>query len=315
MNGLSLARDYYAACRPILLQAIPDIMARAAVGLAGEGSECLGCDDARSRDHDFGPAFCLWLPRAELRDARERIDAALARLPREFHGLTSRFAPERRHGPANGRVGPLAIEDFYAFFTGLDRPPSHWREWLRIPEYQLAACTSGEVFEDGAGEFSRWREALLACYPRDVRLKKLAARCMVAAQAGQYNLPRSLERGDGVAAMLAAARFAEAALSLVFLCNRRYMPFYKWAGRLGRRLPILGEELGRTLDILAAHPLRGPQDMDAVRTVEDFCAAVAAHLRAVGLSTEEDSWLWAHGPHILRQVENEELRRMDMLQG
>ena len=33
MNGLSLARDYYAACRPILLQAIPDIMARAAVGL------------------------------------------------------------------------------------------------------------------------------------------------------------------------------------------------------------------------------------------------------------------------------------------
>ena len=179
----------------------------------------------------------------------------------------------------------------------------------------MAACTSGEVFEDGAGEFSRWREALLACYPRDVRLKKLAARCMVAAQAGQYNLPRSLERGDGVAAMLAAARFAEAALSLVFLCNRRYMPFYKWAGRLGRRLPILGEELGRTLDILAAHPLRGPQDMDAVRTVEDFCAAVAAHLRAVGLSTEEDSWLWAHGPHILRQVENEELRRMDMLQG
>ena len=44
-------------------------------------------------------------------------------------------------------------------------------------------------------------------------------------------------------------------------------------------------------------------------------SAVAAHLRAVGLSTEEDSWLWAHGPHILRQVENEELRRMDMLQG
>ena len=116
MNGLSLARDYYAACRPILLQAIPDIMERAAVGLAGEGSECLGCDDACSRDHDFGPAFCLWLPRAELRDARERIDAALARLPREFHGLTSHFAPEGRRDPANGRVGPLAIEDFYVFF-------------------------------------------------------------------------------------------------------------------------------------------------------------------------------------------------------
>lgn len=314
MKGLSLARDYYAVCRPILLETIPDILKRAAVGLVGEGSECLGCDDIHSHDHDFGPAFCLWLPRTELHANRERIDAALAQLPREFHGFISRFVPGCRKDTAKGRVGPLAIEDFYAFFTGLERPPSHWQEWLRIPEYHLAACTSGEVFEDSIGEFSRWRESLLPCYPHDVRLKKLTARCMIAAQAGQYNLPRALARADGIAAMLAAARFAEASLSLVFLCNHQYMPFYKWAGKLGRCLPILGEELGQTLDILAAHPLRGPQDMDITRTVEDFCSSVAAHLRTVGLSTEKDSWLWAHGPHILRHIENEELRRMDMLQ-
>lgn len=318
MNGLALAREFYAACRPVLMAEIPQIMRRAVVGLAGEGSECLGCDDALSQDHDFGPCFCLWLPREELRADLARIEAALALLPQEFQGHASRLVPGRRDAASAQRVGPLAVEDFYGFFTGLAQPPTTWREWLGIPEYHLASCVSGEIFEDatdGKGEFIRWRQALLAYYPRDVRLKKLAARCMLMAQAGQYNLPRSLARGDGPAAMLAAARFAEAALSLVFLCNRRYMPFYKWAGKLASSLPTLGAELSQTLGELAAHPLRGPQDMDAAQTVENFCAATAAHLRATGLSTEPDSWLWAHGPQILRHVQNEELRHMDMLQG
>ena len=70
MNGLELSRAFYSACRPALVAAIPDIMAQAAAGLVGEGSECLGCDDATSQDHDFGAAFCLWLPREVLRAQR-----------------------------------------------------------------------------------------------------------------------------------------------------------------------------------------------------------------------------------------------------
>jgi len=311
MQGLDLARTFYAVCRPMLRAGIPDIMDRAAVGLVGEGSECFGCDDALSHDHDFGPGFCLWLPRAELRAALPRLEAALAGLPGEFAGLASRLAPQRRQG----RVGPLGLEDFYGFFTGLPHPPATWEEWLRIPEWQLAACTNGAVFEDGAGEFTRWREVLLGFYPRDVFLKKLCARCMVMAQAGQYNLPRSLGRGDGVAAMLAGARFAEAALSLVYLCNGRYMPFYKWAARLAADLPVLGLEVTRTLRELAACPLRDAGDARAGEAVEEFCAATAAHLRRAGLSSASGDWLWEHGPSILRQVENADLRRLDLLQG
>lgn len=158
MNGLDLARDFYRRCRPLLQAEIPDIMARAAVGLAGEGSECLGCDDAISRDHDFGPAFCLWLPKAELAEAatRERLERALEALPAEFGGYPSRLAPERR----NGRVGPLPIEDFFGFFTGLREPTPTWRDWLRIPEHHLSSCANGEVFEDNLGEFFRWCAAL-----------------------------------------------------------------------------------------------------------------------------------------------------------
>ena len=203
-SGQDLARDFYTACRPSLMADIPEIMARAAVGLAGEGSECFGCDDALSRDHDFGPGFCLWLPQAELAAALPKLEKALARLPQEFGGYASRLAPHARQG----RVGPLALERFYAFFTGLEQPPTGNLQWLTIPEYQLAACTNGAVFEDQAGLFSFWRAALLAYYPEDVRLKKLTARCMVMAQAGQYNLPRCLRRGDGAAALLALALHA-----------------------------------------------------------------------------------------------------------
>ncbi len=311
MQGLELAREFYRHCRPLLLAAIPDIMAQAAIGLVGEGSECLGCDDEISRDHDFGPAFCIWLPRAELASVKERLEQALSKLPQTFGTYPSRLVPERREG----RVGPLAIEDFFHFFTGLQEPTPTWRDWLRIPEYHLASCTNGEIFEDNLGEFCRWREVFLAHYPHDILLKKMAARCMIMAQAGQYNLPRMLRRGDGVAAMLAAARFAEAALSLVFLCNRRYMPFYKWAGTIAGTLPVLGRRLSGLLAYLAAHPLRGAQDMEVSEAVESFCEAVATHLRMERLSNRPDAWLWEHGIELLLQIENAELRSMDALQG
>lgn len=339
MQGLTLSRQFYEACRPTLWADMPDIMQQAAVGLAGEGSECFGCDDVTSRDHDFGPAFCLWLPRALLRESLPRVNAVLARLPQHFGGYVSRLASLPGVGATGeqagqggqgalgmNRVGPLAVEDFYQFFTGLEQPPANNMQWLGIPEYQLAACTNGAVFEDHAGVFSAWRSAL-SCYPEDVRLKKLAARCMVMAQAGQYNIPRSLGRGDGIAALLALGRFAEAALSLVFLCNGRYMPFYKWAGKQAAALPVLGAEATRLLAALAATPLGGglashapqtsphPQAMPVASMVEELCAAVAAHLRATGLSSEPGDWLWAHGPQILRHVQDAALRRMDMLQG
>lgn len=311
MQGLKLARDFYQVCQPILRAELAGIMDTAAVGLVGEGSECFGCDDAQSQDHDFGPAFCLWLPREVLLAEQPRIEAAFAKLPHEFQGFESRLAPQSRQG----RVGPLPIEDFYAFFTGLDHAPATWQEWLAIPEYQLAACTNGEVFEDMGGTFTRWRTALLACYPSDVLLKKMTARCMVMAQAGQYNLPRSLQRNDPVAAMLAAARFAEAALSFVFLCNRRYMPFYKWAAKLAGGLPVLGPQAVQALRVLALTSMQGDQASEAVAAVEDFCTHAANHLRAVGLSTAPGNWLWEHGPQIMRHVEEPALLRMDMLQG
>lgn len=307
MNGLELARRFYLSCRPLLENCIPDIMRQAAAGLAGEGSECFGCDDEISRDHDFGAAFCIWLPEKTLKDNFCRIDEAFACLPKQFEGFPTRFAPHLSHG----RVGPLSIENFYHFFTGFDHPPASWREWLAIPEYQLAAATNGAVFVDNEGTFSKWRQKLLAGYPRDVWLKKLAARTMLVAQSGQYNFPRALKRGDQISTMLAKSRFAENALGLVYLLNHRYMPFYKWASRLARDLPIFGQLAHETLHKLATLPI---DDMAvATEAVESFCAAIADYLAQNGLSDNADAWLWAHGPAIIARANDPEIKKLDLL--
>ncbi len=311
-NGMTLAENFYVACgEPLLRRAVPELMERLAVGLVGEGSECFGCDDGVSRDHDWGPAFCLWLPRTELEAARERLEAALAQLPPTFEALPTRMAPERRMG----RVGPLSIEEFYARFTRLPQPPAHWREWRVIPEHFLAVCTNGRVFYDAAGQFSAFRKALLAFYPEDVRLKKMAARCMAMAQAGQYNLPRSLRRGETMAAMLAAARFAEAALSMVFLLNRQYMPFYKWAHRMAGGLSLLGTTTQRCLTELAGLDWkRGAELADtAAAVVEELCVEVAAALRDSGLSDASGDWLLEHGPSVQARIAAQELRSMPVM--
>jgi len=310
-NGLSLSKRFFQASLPLLNRHIPDVMARSAAGLVGEGSECLGVDDHISRDHDWGAAFCLWVPDELLAAERERIESAFALLPDTFEGFPVRMMPEARMG----RVGPLPLRGFYRRFLGLDRAPAAWREWRSIPEYHLCSCTNGAVFMDNGGEFTALREELLRYYPEDIRRKKIAARCMIMAQAGQYNLGRALQRGELVTAMLAAARFSEAALSMAFLLNRRFMPFYKWAPRLAQGLPILGTATVNTLQKLARTSWNEPNlAMPAMEAIENLCSAAADELRRQGLASEAGSWLWPLGPSVQRGIQDPELRRLNVME-
>ena len=66
MNGLELSREYFESFgRPLLENDFSGLLPYVAVGLIGSGSECLGFDDEVSRDHDFEPGFCIFLPGEE----------------------------------------------------------------------------------------------------------------------------------------------------------------------------------------------------------------------------------------------------------
>ena len=106
MQGLELSRRYFEACLPLLQEQAGDILPLCAVGLAGEGSECLGFDDATSRDHDWGPGFCIWLSREDLARNRQRLEDVPRLLPGTFEGFPCRMTPERHMG----RTGPMAMD-------------------------------------------------------------------------------------------------------------------------------------------------------------------------------------------------------------
>ena len=279
---------------PRLARMAPEADGRVAAGLVGEGSECFGYDDELSRDHDWGPAVCLWVRREDLPALAGPLAAVLADLPPSFEGL-----PMRRPGPeARDRSGVLEVEGFYRRFTGLERPPERAEEWLAIPEHALATCTNGRVFTDPCGAFTRHRERLLGHYPEPVRRHKLAASLMSAAQSGQYNLPRCLRR-DPVAAALAQAAFLRHAMGAAFLLVRRYRPFYKWMFRALEQLPEPGPALAAAiLDLVQAR-----SSAARVSGAEAVAELLAGALRVAGLTGSRDPFLLAHARELQRSLE------------
>lgn len=308
MQGLELAEKYYAHYgRPMILEKFNEYGSRIAVGLVGDGSECYGFDDAFSRDHDWGPSFCLWLTNNDYQLIGTALQAEVDKLPRDFAG----YGPRQVSAYGDNRVGVFETGIFYHRFIGLARPPASLDEWLRIPEDALANCTNGKVFYDPLGEFSRFRNVLKEFYPEDVRLKKIAARCMTIAQFGQYNFRRCVKRQEYVAAGYAQAKFCSDVISLVFLLNREYKPFFKWMHRAMRPLPILGEYV-----FTAVHDLVTTTDSDLKYTlIEGICTALREELMRQGLSDSASDFLLDHGPVIQQKIENPNLRARNILVG
>jgi hypothetical protein len=300
VKGLDLAEAYFQEIgAPMIAERFPEYTDRIAAGLVGPGSECFGFDDELSRDHDWGPGFCLWLTRDYHEAIGRSLQEAYEKLPGTFRG----FGPRLASPGEEGRTGVCEVSSFYRNYTGLDHIPQNLREWLALPEQSLAVCTNGRVFHDPSGVFSRWRETLEGFYPRDVRLKKIASRCATIAQAGQYNFERSLKRGEHFAAHYAVTKFCADAISLVFLLNRRYVPFYKWMHRALRDLPLLGSRIHGMVERLALERddrAKGPM-------IEEMCALLVDVLRREGLSDSQSDFLLDHAHSVHSRIDDPEL--------
>jgi hypothetical protein len=308
MKGLELAESYYLAYGvPMLKEKFAPYVDRIAAGLVGDGSECLGFDDEISQDHDWGPGFCLWLTEEDFQAAGNAINYELSKLPQTFGG----YGPRQMSEWGAGRVGAFEISRFYCNFIGVNCLPTDINQWLFIPEDCLSACTDGKVFHDPLGEFTRWRNALLAFYPEDVRLKKIASRCMTVAQSGQYNLKRCVQRKEYFAAQYAETKFCADVISLIFLLNKRYTPFYKWMHRALKALPLLGEFVhARITDIVISNDYE-----EKINIGEDICVKIISELRSQGLSDAKSSFLLDHGPQIQSKIKDKQLKERNVWVG
>ena len=303
MKGLELSRRFWEELlRPALEEKCPELLPRLAAGLCGAGSDCLGYDDEISQDHAFAAGCMVFISSAESRETAFALSAVYDRLPREFLG----YPAEHRSRQGDGRYGVKTREDFFLSRTGSPGAPESWRQWLSIPSGYLAEAVAGEVFFDGNGAFTRIREEIRTGMDEDVRLKKLAARAALMAQSGQYNFPRCRRRGEEGAARLAVGEFVRESLGMLFLLNRRHMPFYKWAFRAARELPRLSEQAD-TLESLLIDP-----DQE---TVENVCAAVIGELKTQGLTGGSWDFLEPHAFEVMERIEDPEIRALHVMEG
>lgn len=332
MTGLTLSRLYYQQIgRPAIEKEFPQYISRIAVGLVGDGSECFGYDDEISRDHDFGPGFCIWLDKNDYESVGEKIQELYESLPKEFMGFKARNTSRR----GTGRVGVFEISSFYRQYIGNEQPPASLMRWLYLPEHKIATAVNGEVFEDNLGKFTQIRDTLSQYYPEDVRIKKIAARAAAMAQSGQYNYARCMRRGEVVAAAMAQAEFVKNAVSMLFLLNRQYCPYYKWQFHRLEKLKAANPDFvcGEAVDMIkelvicpeqisawqSPHPENwNPYvnifDKKVVLT-EKICAVVIKELQRQKLTHRTEDFLEAHTWSIMDSIRDLELRHCHVTEG
>ncbi|MCI8609401.1 MAG: DUF4037 domain-containing protein [Firmicutes bacterium] len=311
IKGLTLSQRYYESYMDMLLKQVPALSGRIAAGLVGEGSQCFGYDDQFSQDHDFAPGFCIWLAEEDFQRYGKEFQNAYDQLPSTFLGFS------KENILAQDRLGVMSIGGFYSRFTGSKAGvPATPMDWLFTSETALAAATNGQVFQDDTGQFTQIRNKLLEFYPEDVRRKKIASRAAVMSQAGQYNLLRVIKRQDKVAALLALSRFTEAALSMVYLLNRRYMPFYKWAYRgleeLASSSPLAEKLLPHFGLLPQLSAIMHDGDFEkaysaAFETTEAICHTVATELNCQGISQVHSDFLQDHLGSVMSTIKDPQL--------
>ena len=307
MKGLELSGLYYEIYgKPMIEEKFSQYKREMAVGLVGEGSECFGFDDEYSTDHDFGPGFCIWLPRNLYMSIGEALQKAYNELPSSFMGYNSYEKIVQR------RVGVFDIESFYHKYTNCGAFPKNVVEWMKIPERFLATAVNGKVFFDERGEFSRAREVLKGFYPDDVLRKKLASRLANIAQTGQYNYLRCARRGDFAAAYLCFSEFVKLSLSAVFLLNKEYMPFYKWAFRGGRELKNLKEVI-ESLEELILMPDNADTVFIKFDKIEFICRLIAKESAQNFEYKLEDNFLETHAKVLMSQIKDERIAALHIM--
>ena len=254
IHGLDISAQFYESIgHDGLFRAFPGLADKMAIGLAGEGSECYGFDDAISTDHDFGPGFCIWL-------SKEDYDVYGAKLQAFYDTLPDTFMGHTRHTVnSDGRVGVWCMDDFFRQYTGYaavdeivnphkpgnvvsNYDAAHYesarnevyndlgniaKQILTIPEEGMSVILNGRIFHDPSGVFTARRKAFYDAFTEEIWQMKMAKALIELGKYGQYNYPRSMKRGDYVTAQIVLYKYIETLLKFVHYVNHAFPPYYK----------------------------------------------------------------------------------------
>lgn len=310
MKGLELSEKYYYEYgEKMLKEQFSDIQKYLAVGLVGSGSECLGFDDEISKDHDFEPAFCIFLPDENIIDTKTEfaLERAYSKLPNEFMG----YKRNKLSAVGGNRHGVIRISDFFCQKTGDKNADIKNEGWFYISEQHLLEATNGKLFFDNFGKMTELRSKI-AYLPEDIRLKKLAGNLLIMAQSGQYNYGRCAKRGDGAAAQLAVFEFVNAAIKVIFLLNKKYLPYYKWSFKALKNLKV-SENLIEQLEHLISSKNTDSQIVEKLEIIEKVSAFIIENLVLENLSRINSRDLESHAYAVNNNIKDVNIRNLNIL--
>jgi len=310
MKGIELAEKFYNEYgKKMIDENFSHIREYLAIGLVGSGSECFGFDDEISHDHDFEPGFCIFLPDESLVSSKDQfeLERAYSRLPKEFDG----FKRNELNPVGGNRHGVIRIADFFESKTGNKNGDIGNKDWFFISEQFLLEATNGKIFCDNFGLLTEIRERL-EYFPEDIRLKKLAGNLLVMAQAGQYNYKRCVDREETAAAQLAVIEFVNATLKVIFLLNKKYIPYYKWVFRSLKELPKFSE-LYYELEYLISSSNTEKEAKLKEEIIENISCTIIDELKNQKLIDTSSLSLERHAYSVNERIENPEIRNLNIM--
>ena len=289
-----------------------------AAGLAGQTSECFGYDDYISRDHDYAPGFCLWIPEELRKIIGDDLSEAYASLPIEEFILNHRTdigmarPSDVMTGARAHRVGVHSIEEFYFEHTGMTTAPVTTQDWLATPQMYLAEAVNGKVFRDTSGKFSSIRKVWEGFYPEDVLKKKVAADLAMAGKTGQFNYARSLKRGDVGAAYCCVTEFIYKISAVLFLMNGCYMPYYKWRFRAMDEFTTLKAVRE---PLMKLSQMSEEESSEKVGIIEEISGMVIKELVARGWSSGYSDYLLDNAKLVMKTIKDTEIASWNIFVG
>ena len=181
IKGLKLSEDYFNSTKSLLFKGLPNsVIESLTIGLFGLGSECYGCDDLISEDHDFDPGYIVLVT-----NNVKKSDFEL--LKENYNNLNKCF--NRFYVMPLDKKGVHYFDEYLNNFLGI-------KDLNNISTLSKSLITNGKIFYKGIYSLydiviNKIKKETNYNYLSDLILKTLEINQYI-----PYNLNRALERND-----------------------------------------------------------------------------------------------------------------------